>query len=160
MRIMTEKQLHSIIESLLPSEELFIVDIKASFVKTPGKITIALDGDKGISIDQCAEISKSLGNYIEEQGLLEDPYNLEVSSPGLDQPFKFHRQYIKNIGKEVRVLLNNSNDIKGKLDQVNETGIQIREIKKTKNKSKKSYQDELTSLSFDDINKTNILLEF
>ena len=157
---MTEKQLHSIIESLLPSEELFIVDIKASFVKTPGKITVALDGDNGISIDQCAEISKSLGNYIEEGELLEDPYNLEVSSPGLDQPFKFHRQYVKNIGKEVRVLLTDSSEIKGKLQDVSEEAIKVLEEKKTKNKSKRTYNDEPTSLSFDKINKTNILLEF
>ena len=157
---MTEKQLHSIIESLLPSEELFIVDIKASFVKTPGKITVALDGDNGISIDQCAEISKSLGNYIEEGELLEDPYNLEVSSPGLDQPFKFHRQYVKNIGKEVRVLLTDSSEIKGKLQDVSEEAIKVLEEKKTKNKSKRTDNDEPTSLSFDKINKTNILLEF
>ena len=49
-------------------------------------------------------------------------FHLEVSSPGLDEPLKLHRQYLKNIGRKVEVLLKDGRKIEGKLLEVNETG--------------------------------------
>lgn len=158
--MVSDKQLKEIIEGILPDESLFIVDLKTSFSKVPGKIFVTLDGDNGIGIDQCAEVSRKLGNFIEEEALIEDPYNLEVSSPGLDQPFKSLRQYHKNVGKEVIVTLKNASEVSGLLENVTEEGVEVREEKITKNKSKKSYQAEPTRLSFDEVSKTNILIQF
>lgn len=158
--MVNEKQLKEIIEGILPDESLFIVDLKISLSKVPGKLFVTLDGDNGIGIDQCAEVSRKLGNLIEEEALIEDPYNLEVSSPGLDQPFKLLRQYHKNIGKTVTVKLKDGSEVSGLLESVTEEGFEVREEKITKNKSKKSYQAEPKRLVFDEVSKTNILIQF
>ena len=60
-----------------------------------GKILILVDGDEGITIDRCAEISRRTGATLEEQETMSDAYVLEVSSPGLEHPLKLMRQYKK-----------------------------------------------------------------
>ena len=158
---MTEERLKEIVESLLPNKQVFVVELKLSLAGGTGKVNVTLDSDEGISIEECAEVSRQLGGIIEEEELITTAYNLEVSSPGLDQPFKLERQYVKNIGRDVRVLLRESSaEVLGKLEGVKEEGIEIREQKKTKNKGKKSYADEAQYIPFSEIQKTNILIQF
>ena len=64
-------------------DDLFLVDVK--FVPG-GKLSILVDGDQGISIQDCAAISRHVGNTLEEENVIETAYNIEVSSPGIDTP--------------------------------------------------------------------------
>ena len=90
----------------LADDSQFIVDIVVSSGKTPGKVLVIVDGDRGISIDDCAEVSTKLANALDDSGLMVDnPYLLEVSTPGLDQPLKLKRQFQKNIGRKLKVRL-------------------------------------------------------
>jgi ribosome maturation factor RimP len=57
-----------------------------------GKLIILLDGDNGIGIDECAQVSRHVGFHLEEENVIETAYNLEVSSPGIDTPFRCHHQ--------------------------------------------------------------------
>ena len=156
-----EARLKEIIESILPNENLFLVELKVSSAGGNSKVAVILDGDEGIGIDECAELSRELGNIIEEEELFELAYNLEVSSPGLDQPLKLIRQYKKNIGRDVRVLLKaSSGELLGKLEEVKEEGIDIREQKKGKKNGQRSYNDETVFVTFNEIHKTNILIQF
>ena len=66
----------------------------------------------------------------------------------------------KNIGRDVRVLLQDTKEIKGTLEEVKDNGIVVREQVKGKNKKQTSYSKETTVISFNDINKTNILIQF
>lgn len=160
MSIVTEKHITEIVESLLTDDAIFIVDVSISNSSGKMKIAVALDGDEGIGVDECGNISRELGNTIEEHEMIDTPYHLEVSSPGLDQPLKFTRQYVKNIGRDVRVLLQDTKEIKGTLEEVKDNGIVVREQVKGKNKKQTSYSKETTVISFNDINKTNILIQF
>lgn len=103
----------------------FIVDIVASSRSGPKKISVILDGDLGISIDDCAEVSRQLSKHLDESSLIDDNYILEVSTPGLDQPLKLKRQYKRNIGRKLRVRKVDQTLVEGKLSVVDEEFITL-----------------------------------
>lgn len=80
----------------------FLVDVVVSAKKSPARIIVFIDGDEGVSIDDCADISRSLAEELDKNGALEN-YTLEVSTPGVDQPLKLKRQYLKNVGRRLKV---------------------------------------------------------
>jgi ribosome maturation factor RimP len=86
------------------SADKFVVEILVSEKKIPKRVMVIIDGDNGITIDNCAELSRSLAKQLDERALLgEDNYLLEVSTPGLDHPLKLKRQYYKNIGRGLKI---------------------------------------------------------
>ena len=122
------------------------------------KLSIRLDGEiEGISIDECGKISRLIGNHIEENNLLEDPYNLEVSSPGLDQPLKLLKQYTKNISRDLSLVIEGK-ELSGRLEAVNDSSIKFTPIK-MRGKIK-AYAKESMTIEFDKIDKANILISF
>ena len=107
------------------SGTVFPVEIKIS---PANDIKVFLDADDGITIEKCTSVNKALYKYIEESGLFPDGnFSLEVSSPGVDEPLKLHRQYKKNIGRKVEVVMNDGTKIEGKLLSVNDDEIIIEE---------------------------------
>ena len=86
------------------SEDVFLVEVKVN----PGNnIIVFLDADNGVTIEKCIQINRALYKQIEEAGLFPNgDFSLEVSSPGVDEPLKLHRQYKKNIGRKVEVTMN------------------------------------------------------
>ena len=96
-----------LVEEKLASSSYYLVDVTVA----PGNvITVEIDNDEAVSIDDCAELSR----YIEERldRDVED-YELEVGSAGITSPFKVLRQYIKNIGNEVEIQLKNGPRVTG-----------------------------------------------
>jgi ribosome maturation factor RimP len=95
--------IHEKLSSLLP-ESQFVVEVALKF-KNPHvqKLLVVLDGDQGVSIDDCAEVSRKLSDWLDTAPGFAGPFTLEVTSPGLDQPLKLERQYRKNIGRTVKV---------------------------------------------------------
>ena len=102
-----KKELQAAIERILvpliERKGAFLVEINLRFEKREMAIGVFVDTDKGISINECAEISREAAVELEKVNIIQDPYRLEVSSPGLDRPLKFLRQYPKNIGRKFRV---------------------------------------------------------
>jgi ribosome maturation factor RimP len=84
-------------------------------------------------------------------------YTLEVSSPGIDHPLKLRRQYIKNTGKTVKIVLNNNEVKKGRLTKVEENELVIET--EVKEKKKKVRYDRFT-IPFKDIKKTKVVVTF
>ena len=103
------KQLReAIIPHIIPVIErsgAFLVDLAIQVENRSRVVQVLVDTDTGISIDACAGLSRELGPVLEDAGLFEGPYRLEVSSPGLDRPLRMLRQYPKNIGRRFRVRL-------------------------------------------------------
>ncbi len=125
---MDELKLQEIVNPILEEEGLFLVEIVIKGNVNNQKLIVLIDGDEGISIDQCGKVSRQLGNRIEEEDLIKDRYTLEVSSPGLDFPLKIARQYSKNVGRTLMVDLTEGKRVEGKLTRVDESGIRL-EIK-------------------------------
>ena len=137
-----------------PDPENFLVEVKIG----PGNnIKVFVDADRGISIDRLAQYNRSLYRQIEESGLFpNNDFSLEISSPGLDEPLKLRRQYLKNIGRHVEVILKSGIKKEGKLIAAVEEGIMIEEEKG--NKKKKEIVQH--SLAYDDIKTTKIQIKF
>jgi ribosome maturation factor RimP len=94
---------------------------------------------------------------LEESSLFPDGnFSLEVSSPGLDEPLKKHRQYKKNVGRFVHITRNDSTVVEGKLLEANEDGV-ILETETGKGKKKEIKQE---TVLFTDIKTTKIQVKF
>ena len=140
-------------EKISDRPDLFLVSVK---MHVNGKLIILVDGDNGIAVGDCAAISRHVGYHLEEENVIEQAYNLEVSSPGLDTPLTLKRQYEKNVGRNVEVkLLDKKRE--GKLISVNDEGIAIEE--KVKEKGKKAELIE-SFIPFTDISETKVLISF
>jgi ribosome maturation factor RimP len=132
----------------------FLVEVK---IKPTNNIKVFIDADEGISLSSLIDYNRRLSKIIEESGLFPvDDFSLEVSSPGLDQPLKNQRQYKKNIGRYVEVVLNDSTKKEGKLVEATEDGIII-EFETGKGKKKETQQE---SILFNDIKSTKVQVKF
>lgn len=105
----------------------FLVEIK---ILPINNVKIFIDGDEGVMIDTCVRINRLLSkDFDETQFFPADDYSLEVSSPGLDEPLKLHRQYLKNIGRKVEVEITDGQLLEGKLAGVTAESIELEEAK-------------------------------
>jgi len=148
---MIDKQLISkLAESELKGTDKFLVNVAVN----PGnKISVILDGDTSISIDDCIEVSRFIESGLDRE--IED-FELSVSSAGLDQPLKLIRQYKKYINKEISVLtaegIKNTGILAGILDDRIQLHI-------PENKKKKTKEQNIEIL-FSDIKETKAIISF
>jgi ribosome maturation factor RimP len=150
-----EKRVIELVEEKISDRpELFLVEVK---MLPNNKLIIHVDGDEGISIQDCAAISRHVGFHLEEENTIEKAYNLEVSSPGVGEPLKLKRQYEKNVGRDLSIKLAGGELKEGKLLSINDKSISIEA--KVKEKGKKAQLVE-TSIDFDTIIETKVLISF
>jgi ribosome maturation factor RimP len=155
--VFNKENISKLLDGILPDKDLFIVNVNVSESAVKPKVTIVADGDEGISIDQCASISRRLGRRIEEAYGEEISYTLEVTSPGADQPLLFPRQYQRHIGRKLKVTLPDGTEKTGALEAVTETGITLLEEKKDKGKKVTITP---VQLGFGEIAKSIIVISF
>lgn len=155
--LLNAENIKTMLPACLPSDELFVVKLTVSDNPAKPKVTVILDGDNGVSINECALISRRLAKRIEDAYGEEISYTLEVTSPGADQPLTFERQYKRHIGRKLKLVLKDGTEKIGTLDEVLPEGISITE--EVKEKSKKISLVPV-QLSFTDIIKTNIVISF
>ncbi len=143
------------VEALIAADpSLFLVEVR---IKPTLNIKVYVDGDQGVSVDRLIQYNRSLYRQLVEEGVLPDgEFSLELSSPGLDEPLKLHRQYVKNVGRSVEVIALDGRKIVGKLTGVTETGFTVEEVK---GKGKKQEVKE-HPFSFDEIKTTTIQITF
>ena len=119
--IAVEKRLSDLLTEL---PGYFLVEIS---VKPTNNIKVFVDADQGATIDQLSRINRALYKWIEENLFPNGDFSIEVSSPGLDEPLKLDRQYLKNIGRMVEIVLKNGLKKEGKLISVSENEVVIEE---------------------------------
>jgi ribosome maturation factor RimP len=91
-------------------------------------LTVIVDGDTHLSLDQVTSATKAIGEIVESvQSLGETPFILEVTSPGLDRPLTKVRHWQKNINRLVKVVLLDGSEIKGRIKDVNEVSARVDE---------------------------------
>ncbi len=88
-----------------------------------------VDGDSGVTVDQCAEISRALDSLLRVEGVIDEDTRLDVSSPGLDKPLVLQRQYAQHVGRDLCVEMlpaaDDSRILDGKLVDVGEKSIKM-----------------------------------
>jgi ribosome maturation factor RimP len=148
------EQLKVYIEEAIADTNLFIVEIKGIAVK---RATVLLDGDEGIKIEDCARVSRHINQKMEEDGLEEALISLEVSSPGVDFPLKFERQYPQHVGRTLAIKLLDGKELEGKLISIDAAVIAVEE--KIKEKGKKVSLNNI-SLALSEIAEAKIKVTF
>ncbi len=123
MKIVTDR-IVKLLEEEFENTSEFIVQVKMG---QDGSISVTVDCDNSITIERCVKLSRMLMRQLEAENLYEDHFTLEVSSPGFTNPFLVPRQYQKNIGKEVEVLLLDGRKIEGLLKEYTSEHIKVDE---------------------------------
>jgi len=147
------KKISSISEERFKEADLndcFLVDI----ILKGSKLEVFIDSDDGVKFWQCQKLSRTIEAYLDESKIIGDKYILEVSSPGIERPLKFIRQYNRNIGRNIETKLADGNIISGKLIEINDEGLII--------ESTGSNKKELVrnNINFDDVVQSKILITF
>lgn len=108
----------------------YLEDVTITSAGRRSMLTVIVDGDTHLSLDQVTSATKAIGEIVESiQSLGETPFTLEVTSPGLDRPLTKVRHWQKNINRLVKVVLHDGSEIKGRINEVNETNSLVGEIK-------------------------------
>jgi ribosome maturation factor RimP len=149
-----KEEINQFVNQAFTDDSFFLVDISiAGSAEGTKKIEIIIDKDDSITIDQCAEISRKVARELEEKDLVSTAFILEVSSPGLDRPFQLLRQYKKNIGKRVDVMLLDGKIKRGKIQTVDEQTLNLMEELPNK-QNKKKTGEVLCTIPMAEIKKT------
>lgn len=151
-----KKTITQIAERHLKDDTYFIVDVVVKGVQGKTKILVLLDSDQGVNIDDCARLSRKIGGELEEDEVLDIAYILEVSSPGLDHPLAMERQYIKNIGRKLRVHTIEGSVCEGTLLEFSNQVLYLETLEKEKNKK----VPKKVEVPFSTIQKANVLASF
>lgn len=133
-------------------EEQFFVDAK---INNKNEIIVHIDDYNGLNIDACKEITKELYNSM---GNLLDDYSLEISSPGLSNPFVVMEQYKKNIGKNVEILMKDGEKINRKILSIENGILTVGNIEVTKKGKEPIIIEEKINLL--DIKTTKNIISF
>jgi ribosome maturation factor RimP len=114
---MNETKIRDLVnEALEQKDSLYLVDLSIS---SNNKIQIVVDGDQGVSLNECIRISRSVDNGLDRE---EEDFSLEVSTPDIAHPLKLKRQYKKNINRILKVTTS-TEEFEGTLTAVNDTNI-------------------------------------
>ncbi|MDU5596994.1 MAG: ribosome maturation factor RimP [Lachnospiraceae bacterium] len=99
------KRTEEFLEKLSGELEFEVVDVE--FVKEAGEYYLRAycDMEGGIGIEDCAEISRRLSDWLDENDFIDEGYILEVSSPGLGRALKKDKDFLRELGKEVELKL-------------------------------------------------------
>ncbi|HSZ72038.1 MAG TPA: hypothetical protein VK750_05140 [Cytophagaceae bacterium] len=118
------------------------------------KILALIDSESGVTIDQCTKFSRSVTQETDLIPELDEGYVIEVSSPGVDRPLEFPFQYRKNIGRKVRITLEEGEEKEGELTDATEQGITV----KLPGLKKKEFVNQ--AYQYQEIKKAKIIVSF
>ena len=106
-------KIEELISPFLREEDVELVEIV--YKKTAGRmlLRLLLDKAEGINLEECSNLNRKIGEALDELNLIDEPYILEISSPGLDRPLESAADFKRAMGKQVKVVLNSEIEGKG-----------------------------------------------
>jgi|TARA_B110000211_G_C13946189_1_gene494004 ribosome maturation factor RimP len=159
--VINVKKIRQLAEDFLEGSPGFIVDVK---VASGNVIRIALENDDRTSITDCVELSRHIEGSFDRE---EEDFSLDVGSPGLDQPLKVLRQYLKIIGKQIAVNPIDGKKIEGELMSVEEEEgefmglvLKTREKIRIEGRKAREWVDEEHQFKADDLEWTKVIISF
>jgi ribosome maturation factor RimP len=147
-------------EELLPlikEEELELVDFEFSPGGSKSLLRIYVDKAEGVTIGECANLSRKISDFLDMEDLIPHRYSLEVSSPGLDRPLVRREDFIRKVGEKVRVFLkepvDGKLDLVGKIKKFQEETLYL----STESKEAETSADEGKTVPFKNVLKAKII---
>lgn len=139
------------------AEDCYLVDIE--WKESNVELTVFVDSDDGLTLSDCQKISRAMEQVLDTENLLGEEYRLQVSSPGIDRPLMLRRQYFKNKGRVLKVVLQDGSEVVGKLHEIDDRGIQIL-VEKPGIKYKKPTYKEQRNIGWELINQSIVQIRF
>jgi len=157
--MISKKEVEALIDERIAELDngLFVVELNISPTNV---ITVELDKHVGsVAVADCMSVSRNVEHNLDRE---EQDFEITVSSAGLDKPFRVLAQYVKNIGRDVKVKLENGSKLEGTLKEVTETNIVVENSRKEKieGTKKKEMIVEQHHLPFTDIKETKVIISF
>ncbi|MBL0047433.1 MAG: ribosome assembly cofactor RimP [Bacteroidetes bacterium] len=149
-----DSQIRDLVKEKIEGTNLFLVDVT---VKPGNKIVILIDGINGLSVDECVKVSRHVEFSLDREA---EDFELLVSSPGADSPFKVREQYKKYEGRMVEVITNEGKICNGKLYSSDEEGLEIEMIVPVKGANKKVKATEKQKFNYNQIKQTKATISF
>jgi ribosome maturation factor RimP len=150
-----KEEIAQLVQEKLVSTENFLVEVKVS----PAKIIVIIDHPKGVKIEDCVSLNRFLHEKMDETGLF-NTHELEVGSPGMEEPLLVLPQFKKRIGQRVSVLTFDGMKRSGKLIAADATSLEIDEEITLRTGKKKETINKLNRIPFTDIKETRVIFSF
>lgn len=150
-----QQQIQALVEEKIAGTDNYLVEIKVS----PSKITVILDHPRSLNLDECVAVSRYLHEQLEPSNVFEK-HELEVSSPGMEEPLKVLPQYHKRLNHRVSVLQFDGMKRTGLLRAADEHGILLDEEYTIKEGKKKTIGHREVTISYDQIKETRVIFSF
>ena len=119
-------QIFELVAPLVDKAGLVLEDVQ---VQTPGKnrfVTIMVDSETGLNLDQVTDISRLVGETMDKAPFMGDtPYTLEVTTPGVDRPLTAPRHFKKNVDRLVKITKNDGTQVKGRISSADEDSVTL-----------------------------------
>ena len=140
-----KEEVAAVIAPIIQATGNYLEDITIQSAGKRRMITVIVDSDTHLNLDQVTVVTKEISEVIENLAALgEIPFTLEVTSPGVDRPLTLPRHWAKNLGRLVKASLNDGGEVKGRIGQSTQVSVLI---------------DEAT-ISYADIKKAVLEVEF
>ena len=143
-------------KALEENESLFLIDFSVS---ENNQIRVIIDGDNGVTVNDCIAISRAIEHNIDRD---EIDFSLDVSSAGVSEPLLIPRQFLKNIGRNLKVKTKDNDVCQGKLEKVDSENIELRwKVREPKpiGKGKITVQKEAV-IDYKDIVEATVMIKF
>lgn len=138
--------------------KLYVVEIN---IGTDNRIAVDLDREEGfVTIEDCISVSRNIEHNLDRE---QEDFSLEVSSAGMNKPFRVLKQYLKNVGREVKVqTFEHGRAVEGTLKEADENGfvIETKEKKKIEGKKKKEWVIEQIPFNYNEVKETKLVISF
>ena len=140
-----KEDISAVITPALSALGFYLEDVTVTSAGRRSMLTVIVDGDTHLSLDQVTSATKAIGEIVESlQSLGDTPFTLEVTSPGLDRPLTKPRHWRKNIDRLVKVVLLDGKEVKGRIKAASEVSAIVDE----------------SEINFADIKRASLEVEF
>jgi ribosome maturation factor RimP len=151
-RASTTESIIEIIEPVIQEESLELVDVEYKKLGKTWTLRVYIDKDQGITVEDCQKVSRQIGDMIEVDELIANPFVLEVSSPGLDRPLKKEKDFLRYRDKPAAIKtfspIDNRRNFQGSIRDCKEQILYLNE------------EGVLVKIPLDAISKAKLIIEF
>ncbi|MFT6323192.1 MAG: ribosome maturation factor RimP [Halieaceae bacterium] len=151
-----ESEIRDLIEETIEGTDIFLVELKIS---GGNKISVLVDAIGGLPITDCMKVSRGIDHNLDRE---DEDFELNVSSPGLDKPFKVFKQYEKNRGRSIHVTLEDEGVFDAKIGSVDDPKIElmVEEVITISDALEGVKKGDALELSQEDIKESKINISF
>jgi len=96
-------RMRALAQPLVSRAGLDLIDLEIRGGTGSRVVRVVVDADAGVDLDTCADVSRALSEALDAEEFIPGTYVLEVTSPGVDRPLRTHRDFARNIGRNVRI---------------------------------------------------------